>query len=166
MSDVTVNRRSPPTPAAAQASNPRSSVAGPQTHTSAPAAVSVHRLLRATREWRTSPRITTLRPASEPPGRWRRSVYRSRSAWVGWACRPSPALMTLPRNSRATRYGAPEVACRMTSTRAPSASRVRIVSSSDSPFSIDEPPALTFTTSAERCFAATSKLTRVRVEAS
>ena len=33
---VTVNRRSPPTPAAAHASNPRSSVAGPQTQTSAP----------------------------------------------------------------------------------------------------------------------------------
>jgi hypothetical protein len=41
-----------------------------------------------------------------------------------------------------------------------------MVSSSDSPFSTEEPPAVTFTTSADRCFAATSKLTRVRVEAS
>ena len=48
----------------------------------------------------------------------------------------------------------------------PSASSVRIVSSSDSPFSTDEPPTDMFTTSADRFFAATSKLTRVRVEAS
>jgi hypothetical protein len=40
------------------------------------------------------------------------------------------------------------------------------VSSSDSPFSIEEPLTATLTTSAERCYAATSKLTRVRVEAS
>ena len=39
-SDVAVNRREPATPAAAHASNPRSSVAGPHTQTSAPAAVS------------------------------------------------------------------------------------------------------------------------------
>jgi hypothetical protein len=40
------------------------------------------------------------------------------------------------------------------------------VSRSDSPFSIEEPLIETLTTSADRYFAATSKLTRVRVEAS
>ncbi len=49
---------------------------------------------------------------------------------------------------------------------APSASIVRTVSTSDSPLVTDEDAAAMFTTSAERFFAATSKLTRVRVEAS
>ena len=49
---------------------------------------------------------------------------------------------------------------------APSASIVRIVSTSDSPFVTDDVDAAMFTTSAERFLAATSKLTRVRVEAS
>ena len=38
------------------------SVAGPHSHRSAPAAVSVQMLERATREWSRSPRMTTLRP--------------------------------------------------------------------------------------------------------
>jgi hypothetical protein len=54
----------------------------------------------------------------------------------------------------------------MTSIRAPRASIVRIVSTSDSPFETDELAAAMFTTSADRFLAATSKLTRVRVEAS
>ena len=49
---------------------------------------------------------------------------------------------------------------------APSASIVRTVSTSDSPFETDEVEAATLTTSADRFLAATSKLTRVRVEAS
>ena len=49
---------------------------------------------------------------------------------------------------------------------APSASIVRIVSTSDSPFDTDEVDAAMFTTSAERFLAATSNETRVRVEAS
>ena len=161
-----MNRREPPTPLAAHASNPRRSVVGPQTQTSAPAAVSAQRLVRATREWRTSPRITILRPRTEPPGRCDCIVYRSSSACVGWACQPSPPLSTLPEKCSAARYGAPEVAWRITSIRAPSASTVRIVSMSDSPFVTDELPAAMFTTSADRFLAATSKLTRVRVEAS
>jgi hypothetical protein len=53
----------------------------------------------------------------------------------------------------------------MTSIWAPSASTVRTVSTRDSPFVTDEVAAAMLTTSAERFLAATSKLTRVRVEA-
>src|SRR2546423_5955111 len=67
--DVTWNRRVPGPPDAAHASNPRSSVVGPHSQRSAPAAVSDQMFERATRECRTSPRITTLRPATDPPGR-------------------------------------------------------------------------------------------------
>ena len=104
--EVTWNRRPAAAPRPAHASNPRSSVDGPHSHRSAPAAVSVQMLERATRECSTSPRITTLRPAIEPPSR-ERIVYRSSSAWVGWACQPSPPLSTEPPNTSAARYGAP-----------------------------------------------------------
>ena len=50
-SDVTVNRRPAARPRPAHASNPRRSVAGPHSQRSAPAAVSVQMLERATREW-------------------------------------------------------------------------------------------------------------------
>jgi hypothetical protein len=107
-----------------------------------------------------------LRPASDPPGNRPRIVYRSSRAWVGWACHPSPPLSTLPAKCSAARYGAPEAECRITSIWAPSACTVRIVSTSDSPLVTDELLAAMFTTSAERFFAATSKETRVRVDAS
>ena len=55
---------------------------------------------------------------------------------------------------------------RITSMCAPRASTVLIVSTSDSPFDTEDVAAAMFTTSAERFLAATSKLTRVRVEAS
>ena len=54
----------------------------------------------------------------------------------------------------------------MTSIRAPSASTVRIVSTSDSPLETDDVAAAMFTTSALRFLAATSNETRVRVDAS
>ena len=54
----------------------------------------------------------------------------------------------------------------MTITSPPSAVSVRTVSSSVSPFSTDEPLAVMFVTSADSAFAASSKDTRVRVEAS
>ena len=54
----------------------------------------------------------------------------------------------------------------MTSICAPSASTVRTVSTSDSPFETDEVDAAMFTTSADRFLAATSNDTRVRVDAS
>ena len=93
-------------------------------------------------------------------------MYRSSSACDGCACQPSPPLSTDPPNTSAARYGAPDAGWRITSMSAPSASIVRTVSTSDSPFDTDEVEAATFTTSADRFFAATSKLTRVRVEAS
>ena len=76
--------------------------------TMAPAAVSDQLFERATREWRTSPRMTTFRPFTEPPGRRSRIVYRSSSACVGWACQPSPPLRTEPPKTSAARYGAPD----------------------------------------------------------
>jgi hypothetical protein len=54
----------------------------------------------------------------------------------------------------------------MTSMSAPSASTVRTVSTSDSPFDTEEDAAAIFTTSADRFLAATSNDTRVRVDAS
>ena len=54
----------------------------------------------------------------------------------------------------------------MTIMSAPSASTVRIVSTSDSPLVTEELDAAMFTTSAERFLAATSNETRVRVDAS
>ena len=54
----------------------------------------------------------------------------------------------------------------MTIIWAPRASIVRIVSTSDSPFVTEEALAAMLTTSADRFLAATSKETRVRVEAS
>src|SRR6185436_8830412 len=150
----------------AHASNPRTRVAGPHSHRSAPAAVSVQMFERATREWSRSPRITTLRPASEPPGSPWRIVYRSSRAWVGCACQPSPPLSTDPPNTSAARYGAPDTEWRITSICAPRASTVRTVSASDSPFVTDDVAAAMFTTSAERFLAATSNETRVRVDAS
>ncbi len=163
---VTWNRRPAAAPRPAHASNPRRSVAGPHSQRSAPAAVSVQMFERATREWSTSPRITTFRPASDASPRCARIVYRSSSACVGWACQPSPPLSTDPPKISAARYGAPLTLWRMTSMCAPSASMVRIVSTSDSPFVTDDAAAAMLTTSAERFLAATSKLTRVRVEAS
>ena len=110
--------------------------------------------------------MTTFRPASDPPGKRSRIVYRSSSAWVGWACQPSPPLSTEPPKISAARYGAPEVEWRITSIWAPSASTVRTVSISDSPLATDDVAAAMLTTSADRFFAATSNETRVRVEAS
>ena len=84
---------------------------------------------------RMSPTIATLRPRRfGPPGRRSRIVYRSRSACVGWACQPSPPLRIWPPKCSAARYGAPDVAWRITIMSPPSASSVRIVSTSDSPF--------------------------------
>ena len=72
----------------------------------------------------------------------------------------------LPPKCSAARYGAPDVPWRMTIMSAPSASTVRIVSTSDSPLVTDELAAAMFTTSADRFLAATSNETRVRVDAS
>ena len=67
---------------------------------------------------------------------------------------------------RATRYGAPDWRWRITSMSAPTAWRVRTVSTSDSPFSVLLPLAAMLMTSAPRLRAASSKEERVRVLAS
>ena len=85
-------------------------------------------------------------------------MYRSSSACDGCACQPSPPLSTDPPNTSAARYGAPDTPWRMTSMSAPSASIVRTVSTSDSPFDTDDEAAAMLTTSQDRFFAATSKL--------
>ena len=119
---------------------------------------------RATRECATSPMIATVRPSSEPSAS--RRVSASASAWVGWACVPSPAFTIRRPVARATRYGAPDAAWRSTTAVTPVRSSVRSVSTSDSPFATLLPAIPRSTTVAPSALAASSKLTRVRVEAS
>ena len=119
---------------------------------------------RATRLWRTSPTIQMLRSSSEPSRV--RSVCTSSSAWVGCSCLPSPALTIAALVQPLTSAAAPAHGVRMTIASGLWALSVSTVSFSDSPFSTLEPLAAKFTTSALRRLAASSKLERVRVEAS
>ncbi len=66
----------------------------------------------------------------------------------------------------ASRSGAPEAQCRITTASALIASSVCAVSFSDSPLDTEEPFAEKLMTSAESRFAAASKEIRVRVESS
>src|SRR3989442_10690932 len=95
-------------------------------------------------------------------------VKRSSSPWVGCACRPSPAFTTCSCGLtwRAMRNGAPEELCRTTKMSACIADRFATVSSSDSPFDCEETAMFRLITSADRRFAAISKVVRVRVEGS
>ena len=77
-----------------------SSVGGPHSTTSAPISVRPHRFERATRLCRMSPTMATRRPLMRPSRS--RMVNRSSSACVGWACQPSPALITEAETSPAT----------------------------------------------------------------
>src|SRR5439155_585491 len=140
------------------------SVGGPASVIRAPSGRSVLMSERATRLCRTSPTMTTRFPSRSPTAS--RSVYASSTPCVGWACQPSPALITAAAVRSATKYGAPEAAWRITTMSPPKASSVRTVSSKVSPFSTLDPPAVMFVTSAERAFAASSNETRVRVDAS
>jgi hypothetical protein len=119
---------------------------------------------RATREWRTSPTIQMEQPSSAPSRE--RSVWTSRSACVGCSCLPSPALTIAASVHVDTSEAAPAHGVRITIASGLWADSVRTVSFSDSPFSTLEPLAAKFTTSALRRLAASSKLERVRVEAS
>ncbi|OIQ78687.1 hypothetical protein GALL_395990 [mine drainage metagenome] len=85
---------------------------------------------------------------------------------VGWAWRPSPALTmcTCGGVCRATRNGAPLWAWRTTKMSASIASRLAMVSSSDSPLDVLERWMSRLNTSADRRCAAISKVVRVRVE--
>src|SRR5690348_17459694 len=62
------------------------------------------------------------------------------------------------------RCGAPDCACRTTNRSAFIAHRLSTVSSSVSPFAVDDTPMLRLITSADRRFAAISNVVRVRVE--
>src|ERR671910_2602066 len=95
-------------------------------------------------------------------------VKRSSRPCVGWAWRPSPALITCSCGLtwRAIRNGAPEDSWRTMKMSACIAERLATVSSSDSPLVADETVMLRLITSADRRLAAISKVVRVRVEGS
>ena len=96
---------------------------------------------------------------------WRRMVNMSSMPWVGWAWRPSPALITLTWGLawRAMKWAAPLSAWRTTNMSTCMASRLRRVSSRVSPLAVAEVEMLRLSTSAERRLAASSKVVRVRV---
>src|SRR5438132_6869869 len=137
------------------------SVEGPPTRTCAPSLLKQWMLDRATRLCAMSPTMATVLPSSVPQ-RSRRLSASSRPC-VGCSWAPSPALITLARTARATSLGAPAAGWRTTSASAPMASRLRTVSSSDSPLATLEASFWKARTSAPRAFAATSKELRVRV---
>src|SRR5919204_5711873 len=95
-------------------------------------------------------------------------VKRSSSPCVGCAWRPSPALTTCScaLTLRAMRKGAPDELWRTTKMSACIAERFATVSSSDSPLVCEESAMFRLITSADRRFAAISKVVRVRVEGS
>jgi len=138
------------------------SVRGPASVTSAPIFGRSARFERATRLKRTSPQIATRSPSSRPFAF--RIVKASRSACVGCACVPSPALMTAHLRLRARKWGAPEAWCRMTMASGAIASRFLQVSRSVSPLAADEVAAAKEIESAVRRRSAISKEKRVRVE--
>ena len=77
---------------------------------------------------------------------------------------PSPALTTCASAIPATKCAAPASGWRMTITSGSYAPSVSAVSLSDSPLSTDEPADLIASVSADRRFAASSKLEDVRVD--
>src|SRR6266852_795675 len=92
----------------------------------------------------------------------------SSSPCVGCAWRPSPALITCTCGATwfAIKWAAPLEECRTTNISAYIAERLSTVSSSVSPLVEDDTPIFRLMTSADRRFAAISKVVRVRVEAS
>src|SRR5438309_2063245 len=87
---------------------------------------------------------------------------------VGCAWRPSPALITCTCEATwlAIRWAAPLEECRTTNISAYNAERLSTVSSRVSPLVEDDTAIFRLMTSADRRFAAISKVVRVRVEAS
>ncbi len=108
--------------------------------------------------------MVTRSPSSRPS--LRRMVNASSRAWVGCSWVPSPAFTTLPRTQPASRCGAPEAPCRITTASEPIASRVSAVSFRLSPFATLEPLAEKLITSADSRLAAASNEILVRVESS
>src|SRR6266849_82254 len=92
----------------------------------------------------------------------------SSSPCVGCAWRPSPALITCTCEATwfAIRWAAPLEECRTTNMSAYIAERLSTVSSRVSPLVEDDTVMFRLMTSADRRFAAISKVVRVRVEAS
>src|SRR5438128_3808576 len=92
----------------------------------------------------------------------------SSSPWVGCAWRPSPALITCTCEATwlAIKWAAPLEECRTTNISAYIAERLSTVSSRVSPLVEDDTAIFRLMTSADKRFAAISKVVRVRVEAS
>ena len=105
--------------------------------------------------------IATLSPASRPL--CSRIVNASSSACVGCSCMPSPALMIAEWHVRASRCGAPDEAWRITIMSGDIASRLRTVSSSDSPLVTLEVAVAMLRVSALSRFSAISNEVLVRV---
>jgi len=119
-------------------------------------------LERATRLCAMSPTMATLSPSKWPL--FSRMVRRSSRACVGCSWAPSPALTIAHDSSRASSAGAPEDACRTTTTSGLMAAMLRAVSTNDSPLVALEPDAEKLMTSAESHLPAISNDVRVRVE--
>src|SRR3954469_17768697 len=136
-------------------------VEGPPTRTRAPSLLRQWMFERATRLCAMSPTMATVLP-SRVPQRSRRVSASSRPC-VGCSWAPSPAWITLALTARATSRGAPAAGCLRTSASAPMASRLRTVSSSDSPLATLEASFWKLSTSAPSALAATSNELRVRV---
>ncbi len=136
-------------------------VGGPTTRIFDPTILKALIADRATRLWRTSPMIVTVRPSSV----FFRSriVKRSRRACVGCSWAPSPALITARVRRFARKAGAPAQGWRTTIRSACIASMFLAVSRSVSPFAALLPAVEMFTTSAESRLAASSNEVRVRV---
>src|SRR5215470_10978247 len=139
-------------------------VGGPATVTLMPILRIPAMLERATRLWAMSPTIATESPSRWP--RFSRIVIRSRSAWVGCSCIPSPAFTTEHRSVRASMCAAPDAAWRITTQSGLIASMLRAVSMSVSPLATLEDDPETLMTSAESHLPAISNEVRVRVEGS
>src|SRR6266852_3002064 len=92
----------------------------------------------------------------------------SSKPWVGCAWRPSPALITCTCGATwlAIKWAAPLEECRTTNMSAYIAERLSTVSSRVAPLVEDDTAIFRLMTSADRRFAAISKVVRVRVEAS
>ena len=146
------------------ASKPATKAGGPATRTRAPSVVRRWMFERATREWTTSPTIATVAPSSVPSASRRVSASRQRLRRM--RMRPvtgvDDAHASLPRREpRGAGRG-----WRRTQTVTPVRSSVRSVSTSDSPLPTLLPAMARSTVVAPSAFAASSKLTRVRVDGS
>src|SRR5512141_1544922 len=116
---------------------------------------------RATRLCATSPTIATRSPSNDNPRS--RIVYRSKRAWVGCSCHPSPALITDDFTPTARASAAPAEGWRKTMMSACIASIFRAVSSNVSPLTTLLDDGEKLITSALSRFAANSNDVRVLV---